>query len=681
MTSTKVPVTAQWALEGKQPDGEGYRILACSSGDLNRANFADALSRFQLGELSTLPQVSVSYARHGTQQGLSYLALAIHWHAREGECFAEGVSPRDNQGRLTAYTSYFCLPYHRLAEAAIGYVDMYETLSAVMLTVADGPPKEVPIALPTSRIPAADDLAVRVAPLLLTGQPVCVLGAEGTSMRERLEFIDTVMGLLPYGFRSRMTAATWTRATNRNHRFRLFFSSAPRADEPDHVVTWGDDPDLMRVPGGDAGDYFDWLQDNIGPLARLAELTNEFGFGPKDTLQAVESVVGTRHRFRFRSRPAASNGKPWPPPAPPAPVQSDPGEEALVACAELAQLPNPPRLRSEINFLKKFSAGEISEDARRRYQDLVGGLGLLQHELPVDDKYKERFYGALLRLAFGIPLSYAAYCKLETHAGLARGAAPRRDLLEAIGNSNPDGPVLSAIVHWHLGQTDEKALNKWLISGQVDPISLIGCLARDWSYAPHARIVCDVTLSYLKKVPRGYDSRKVQLALHEHGFLARALQTRHPDKDEYQVYALYHFLKAAYPQPATTPGQDLSKTAIQRILNGTDSPPTPALFSAVLMLLERPESWQLAWNAYIHGSVTRPKFDHLVRAHLSNRLPALDPAALDPAALDPAALDPAALDPAALDPAAIGGQEPLQEEDPARPGEDMIGRVRSEPTR
>ena len=81
---------------------------------------------------------------------------------------------------------------------------------------------------------------MRVAPLLLTGRPVCVLGAEGTSHLERLEFIDTVMGLLPYGFRSRMTAATWTRATNRNHRFRLYFSSAPRADEPDQVVIWNE---------------------------------------------------------------------------------------------------------------------------------------------------------------------------------------------------------------------------------------------------------------------------------------------------------------------------------------------------------------------------------------------------------------------------------------------------------
>ena len=77
MTSGTIPVRVEWALEGKQPDGEDYRILASSTGELNSANFADALSRFQLGELTTLPQVSVSYARLADQPGVGYLALAI----------------------------------------------------------------------------------------------------------------------------------------------------------------------------------------------------------------------------------------------------------------------------------------------------------------------------------------------------------------------------------------------------------------------------------------------------------------------------------------------------------------------------------------------------------------------------------------------------------------------------
>jgi hypothetical protein len=621
MASRTIPLLAQWALEGKQPDGEDYRILACSTGDLNRRHFADALGRFQLGELNTLPQVSVSYARLAERPGSSYVALAIHWYATEDQRHADGVSQRDNQGRPTAYTSYFCLPYQRLADAAIGYRAMHEALDSVTLSVADAPPKEVAIATPKSRTPAADDLAVRVAPLLLTGRPVCVLGAEGTSLPERLEFIDTVMELLPYGFRARMTAATWTRTTNRNHRFRLFFSGAPRAGEPDYVVTWGDNPDLVSVPDREAGEYFDWLQDNVGQLAHLTDLTSEMGFSPKDTLQALESVLGTRHRLQFRPRPVSRvpNGRP----------QGDIGEETLRYCAEHVELANPTRLRSDIAFLKKFAEGEIGDDWRARYRDLISRLGLLRPGFLIDDKYEERLYSALLRMGFGTPLSYDAYCRVEDCAGVVPGDTPHRELLVAIVKAGMAEPIVSAIVYWHLRTTDQKKVNKWLVSGQVDAVQLIDLLAGDWTYPEHARIVCDLALEYLKRAPDHYRPQQVRLALSRHGFLARALQMRHPDQDQYQVHALYRFLVAAYPQAAATPGQDLSKGAILQVLNGTGAPPTPALLSAVLMLLHRPGAWQLAWNAYIHGSLTMANFDEQTLARLRARLPHIDAATIN----------------------------------------------------
>jgi hypothetical protein len=626
MTNTTIPVSTQWALEGKQPDGEGYRILACSTGDLERENFADALSRFQLGELSALPQVSVSYARRGTQPGLSYVAFAIHWYATDEDCYADGVTQRDNQGRPVAYTSYFCLPYRRLAEAAIGYRAMYEALRAVKLTVADGPLKEVPIVMPTSRTPAADDLAVRVAPLLLTGRPVCVLGAEGTSMLERLGFIDSVMELLPYGFRSRMTAATLTRATNRNHRFRLFFSSARRTEEPDYIVNWGDDPNLVPIPDREAGEYFDWLQDNVGPLARLADLTTEMGFGQKDTLQALESVLGTRQRLQPRARPVArsSNNKPGQKPSPPATNHADAGEDALLACAEHMKLLNPTRLRSDIAFLRKFAEGEVGEDSRVRYQDLIAKLRLLRVNLLIRDRNEERLYDALLRMAFGTPLSYKAYCRVEKCAGVTTGDAPHQGLLGVIAQAGMAEPLVSAIVNWHLGRTDEKKLNKWLVSGQVDAIQLINLLALDPIHAHHSRIVCDVIVDYLKKAPKHYQPRELRLALCQHGFLARMLQMRHLDNDQYQVYALYQFLKAAYPQPAATPRQELSRTAILEILNGAGNPPTPALLSAVLMLVRKPETCQLAWRAYIRGSLTLANLSEATRERLRDRIPYID---------------------------------------------------------
>jgi hypothetical protein len=632
VTSGTIPVSAQWALHGKQPDGEDYRVLACSTGDLNRTNFADALSRFQLGELSTLPQVSISYARHGTHPGATYVALAIHWYPAEGEHYADGIIQRDNQGRRTAYTSYFCLPYQRLAAAAIGYLDIYEALRAVTLPLADGPAIEVPIALPSARTPGANDLAVRVAPLLLTGKPVCVLGAEDVGMPERLQFISAVMDLLPYGFRSRMAAATLTRATHRNHRFRLFFSSTPRADERGQVVAWGGDPALIPVPAGEPTEYFEWLQDSLGPLSRLAELTNEVGFGPKDTLQAVESALGTKHRFSLRPRWGAppAGGLARPPAMPPVPAplaQANAVRQALIDCAENVNRENQSRVRSDVNHLKKLSEAENSESFRAQHQDTIAQLRLLRADLPIEDKYRDRLYGALLRLGFGAPLTYQAYCSVERCAGIARGAAPDQYLLAAIVKSEVRDPLVNAIVHWHLDSSDERKLNKWLTSGQIDVIRLIEALAALVPNLQHARIICEVTLRCLAKEPEGGRPQQTRAVLQQHGFLARALQRGHPEEDQYQFDFLYRLLTIVYPQPAVTPGQELSQGAIRQILSGpTGPPPTPALLGAVLNLLHRPQSRELAFAAYVEGSLIRPNFDDRTRAYLYNRLPPLDAA-------------------------------------------------------
>jgi len=630
MTANLIPV--EWALEGKQPDGEGYRILACSTGELNRGNFEDALSRFQLGELADLPQVSLSYARRPSS-GLSYLALAIHWFATEGQRHADGVVQRDSKGRPTAHTSYFCLPYRPMAEAGVGYLAAYQALRAVTLTVTDGPPRQVPMALPAARTPVADDLALRVAPLLLTGRSVCVLGAECTSMAERLSFIDAVMELLPYGFRARMTAATWTKASNRPHRFRLFFSSAPRADRPDHVVNWDGDPDSVIVPDGEPGEYLEWLQDTIGPLTRLIGLTSEMAFGQKGAVQAVEAVLGTKQRYWARSRPRppapAASDRPAPAAAPPPALPGDSGEEALFKCAEHAKLANPTRLRSDINFLRKFAEGQVSEDRRHRYRELIGELGLLRHNFLIEGKYEERLYDALLTLAFGTPLSYLAYCQVEKCAGIDRGEPPHRELLGAVARAGLADVAAGAIVCWHLKESDEKELNRWLASGQADAVALINQLADNWTHPKHARIFCDVTLDCLLKTRGHYDPLQVRNALRPHRFLAPALQERHPDKDQYQVSTLYQFLRAAYPQAHETPGQGLSRAAIVAILSAADQvpPPTPALLSAVLMLSKQ-ETAELAWNAYVRGSVPLPNLDDRTRERLRGRVPEIDAEAL-----------------------------------------------------
>lgn len=606
MSARTVQVSAQWALDGKT-DNKGYRVIACSTGDLTLGNFADALSRFQLGALNTLPQVSVSYARLGGQPGTSYLALAIHWFAADDQRYADGVLQLDDLGRDTAFTSYFCLPYRKLAEHAIGYEPMFAALAELRLPVVDAPPVDVTLAAPELRVPAEDNLALRVAPLLLTGAPVCVLGAEDTTMAERLRFIDSVMALLPYGFRTRMTAATWTRATNREHRFRLFFSSVPRAGQSDHVVTWGQ-PDLVRLPGGAAGDYFDWLVDKTGPLSRLHELTTELALGPKAAIQALELVEGNPHRPPYR--PPARELPAAPPPA-------DYGEEMLLECVQYAETPNPTRLRSAINGLRRYAeSGGIDEGRRRRYRELIARHGLLRRNYVIE-KYEDRLYDALLPLAFGQPLAYDGYCQLEHCLGLKPGDSPQAELIRAIERGGMADPVAAGIVYWQLRTAEEKKLNKWLASGQLNAVDMIYQLARPWPFPAHARIVCDITLDYLKKLPTHYDPLRVREALRLNGFLAVALHRQHPENDHYQYSALYQFLRAAYPS-------GIDRASIIQILTGTPRPPTPALLAALLALLPRPGDWRLAHEMYAYGAITLMNVDVATRERLRDRAPAKD---------------------------------------------------------
>jgi hypothetical protein len=268
MTGQPVVVHAQWALHGQAPGTEGQRVLACSTGDLSTANFTDAIGRFQLGHLDNLPQVAVSYLMPAGQPEGSYLALTIHRKA-------------DNR--------YFCMPYRPLAASAVTYHAMYHAVRGLGVPAESRQPLRVEIS-EGAHGPTLDPLAMRVAALLLTGTPACVLNAEDTSLDDRLAFIDWVMALLPYGFRARMAAATWTRATFRDHKFRLYFSAAPR--QGDHVVHWGQ-PDRAALPEGPARDYFGQLVKSASQLTRLASPAEDgpdLRFDSQAAVRALELI-------------------------------------------------------------------------------------------------------------------------------------------------------------------------------------------------------------------------------------------------------------------------------------------------------------------------------------------------------------------------------------------------------
>jgi len=631
-------VRAQWALHGKVLDDEGYRVIACSNGDLSRANFADALGRFTLGQLASLPQASVSYLQPATRSpGGGYLALAIHWFAASGQRYADGVGQVDNQGRVTTFTSYFCAPYASLAPPGTTYLDMYRAFSAVTLPARDGPPQEVSITPATRQIPSIDALAMRVAPLLLTGAPVCVLGADETSLDERLRFIDTVMGLLPYGFRARMAAATWTRPTHRNHRFRLFFSSEPRASEkPDQIVHWGE-PELASIPGGDAGHYYGWLADKVTPLASLAQMYRELGFGDSADTEALRLVDEIRLWRRPRLKPMAPAalvrdvagrdmagrdvaGRDAPPPAGDG-AGADPVERLLRECDEHVRILNLSRLRQDLDLLhKRLAAGGIDDVSRRRYRSLITRLELFRPHGPLG-KYEGRLYDTLLALSFGGPVGYEAFCLVED--GLRTPDVPPlhplySPLLEAIDRAGLADTRSKVIVY---ASYDTKKLARWLGSRDVDAFGLISELARGtWRRKEHGRLFCDVTLQYLQDKQGRYSSAEIRRVLLRNGYLARPL--REVGHDQYQVYALTKLLVAAFPEDQYPLGLD--EKTISEILADTPDAPTPALLAAILRKIPEAQA-PLAWAAYVYGSVARMDLDEATHGALWARLPVIEP--------------------------------------------------------
>jgi hypothetical protein len=615
-----VTVAVQWALYGRDADAR-LRVLSCSTGKLNRDNFGEAIRRFSPGTPDALPQVTLSYVAADTPDN-NYVALAIHKLAED-----DGTGRPDETGRPVLRTSYFCLPYLPLANEAIGYLALYRALETVKLPSTDGPTWQITLtsAAATTAAPANGTLAKEVAALLFTGRPVCVLGAGSASLTDRLRFIDTVMGLLPYGSRAKMTAATWVRPTQRDHRFRLFFSDAARDHAPpDHLVWWDRREATVITPAdGIAYEYQRFLEDNTRqPDSFLSSQTNPYGFKVDDLSRALadlgitEPTSGPAHDTE-----QANNTEQEHPPQPEQGAVSqdhDRCEAILAECAEHVKVPDLALLAADIRTLRQLATTTspgLTDGQRERYREVIVRHGLLKaNSLP--EKQGARLFDALLLLIFSKPLTYNGYCQLEDCLGDPPGTAPSTTLLKAVERFGMADALVIAIVLTHLGQNQE--LPRHYNSPQFSADQLITMLAGRWERPQHFRIACDLTLDYLSVASSRYNLITVRRTLRDHGFLAKALLTS-GSQDQYQVHFLYRLLQAAYPER-------LSRTAVTAILSiNSPSPVTPALFAAVLMRLARPEDdAQLARDAYAVASLNGLGLDQETSVRIRRLLPVLD---------------------------------------------------------
>lgn len=271
-----VPVRAEWALHGFAPKQQDYRLLGSSHGRLSESNFMDVIARYSPGSLTELPQVSISWI--SDRPSGDFVGLSIHDE--------QGI--RDYLGRQAVKVRFFCVPFPELAAGSVSYLAMYEQFRSIELPISG---HELIETDPASTEPTGDvgDLAIRTAALLLTGKPVCVLGADHVDFVGRLQFLDTVASLLPYGMRARLSAATWTSPSVRSHKFRLYFSGASRS-AVDREIFWAR-ASQYSIGHRLADFYLRWLRANPEErVRRLARETAPIGFAERDVLRMITAL-------------------------------------------------------------------------------------------------------------------------------------------------------------------------------------------------------------------------------------------------------------------------------------------------------------------------------------------------------------------------------------------------------
>jgi hypothetical protein len=635
MSGKTISVDVQWALQGKTLDRAGYQVLACSAGELSKENFTELINRFSLGTPDKLPQVSVSYVTltSGTRPGREhYLGMAIQKWAADVRTDGDELLERDDDGRAVAVTAYFCVPYQPPAEITVSYESIYQKFNGVWLGTTSRPP--LPVELPArTSLPVPSALAMQAASRLLTGRPVCVLGAESTTVEERLAFIEAVSQMVPYGFRTRLTAATWVRATQRDHRFRLFFSAAKRdGDPPDGVVYW-EQPELTALTSRDdyAYAYNQWLANTVGQLDLLARLTAPRSFTEHDILEALDEI-GVQGRPSVQKRwgdKRADNRRPTPEPVPapappppaPSPKQKRSGldiEQLLRECAECGRPPlNLPDLHIAITRLKSQGrSGKIGPEERCRYQQIIKEEHLFRRNQSIGE-LEPKLRDALFKVAFTTQLSYEDYCLIEDSCLTedSSGALyPDWDLLRMIMDTGMSDLRIKAVVYAPLPlEETRKNLDRWYKSGQVHAVELINTAASPWHRPSHAFLASVIVVDYLNRMHCEPDlMRKV---LHGHSYLAYLLQTVGEGHDNSQVAMLSTFLKAAYPDA-------LTERDIRQILTGNEHPPSPALLIAVLLRIHPKNTLlaQQAREAYVFSTTMTMRLNGDIHQALSLRL-------------------------------------------------------------
>ncbi|HET7012632.1 MAG TPA: hypothetical protein VFI65_01905 [Streptosporangiaceae bacterium] len=572
----RIEFVAEWALKGKEREDNEYRLVDCSTGKVSADNFTKLLERYSPGSLRRLPEVTVSWFADPTDQQY-YMALATHRRPDPPKT--------DAAGRQFYETNFFCLNYAEMASYRISYTSLYEGFERFQLPPEDNgivatSGRRIPVFLtPGQRIDQWPPQAVAAAAWLLTNLNVCILGADHVPVEQRLEFIEQVASLLPYGMRSRLSASTWTMSTYRSHSIRLFFTSQPRNNPDDRVMTWAADthlPPSQRSPGRSIHRYVKWLQ-APGSIATLGGMAEPRGFDERDVMLVMAELgltdapgpIPREHQYHGQQ------------------PQSRPVEALLDDLGH--------RLRSRSLQSVSDIIGKLNEHAKRLellvphrqdYQRKISEHILLRANLPLTAGETQELYIALLRLAF-LPIDYNSYLEVATSLGDRDGRIIHNALAEVMLGFTPEELRVQLLLRATRGKD---APAEYFLKHPQQPSKLITQLILDDQIeTKHREFLQRVALAELARQARDGDHDEVHNALRSFGYLAVAFHGFYPKARE-QRAVLTKVLTIAF-------GADPPDDAGHQILNNCAfAAITPALVVAAIEMNKTPDASQLAWD-------------------------------------------------------------------------------------
>ncbi|MGN9838743.1 hypothetical protein ACTMTI_11540 [Nonomuraea sp. H19] len=550
-------LTAHWAILGKTPESlDDYSVIGCSEGAITNAEFGMWLKAFTSGtmEPKALPRVATNYFAAGPD-GESWLGLSLQTEP----------DAQDGFQRPYAMTYYVCV---RWADAAsestrVSYRALYEALMKGNFS-GDAPFRLSLAAYDEGHLAGeVNSTARRAAALLLTGRPVCVVRAGHLSLDRRLDFLDAVAALLPYGFRHTLAASTWTNSASR-HRIRLSFAEVPPTQGTWELPWEAGDPagslppqalfyerELERYQGDDLCELMRWL-------ATLAE--------PRDFDDAFHRAAAFR-LLHGRSYP----GIPAPAVQDTAAVVSPPKpsvEHLLHQCRESIANAEEQRLGLLNAQLAQRARDRVADHDRKTYRVFIRANPIRLPERLADSTVVRDFFEILLRLLYESPM-HAADVE-EMLVDLRGSVRPEPDLPPALlaamsrilPTSAPSGKLLIANL-----QGGEQ-LHRILDSMSEDELLRVAVQSRN-------RKVLDIVLSEAERRAVPTDPRAmeaVKYALTRHRYLIEAISSICAAEESISCYQDVLWVSHR---------RQLTSADIEEILADLDHPPQTFLLAIV----------------------------------------------------------------------------------------------------